>query len=138
MKKIEIIDYKSAYDELQQMDYDQLYKLLKEYGNAIWYADEGEEEITSQDPPVITVQIEGTYFCQDAEVLVARIVNDEVILEVLPQDSYETYTVRDIKKCVAYYNIHYISESYVEFLNSKDHDARRSNGSREAGERSNS
>lgn len=35
MKKIEIIDYKSVYDEIQQMDYDQLYKLLKKYGDAI-------------------------------------------------------------------------------------------------------
>lgn len=65
MEKIEIIDYKSAYDELQQADYDELYKLLKEYGNAIWYADEGEEEIPSQDPPVITVEIEGCCFYQD-------------------------------------------------------------------------
>lgn len=138
MEKIEIIDYKSAYDELQQADYIELYKLLKEHRDAIWDDDYGEKAISNQDPPVITVQIEGTYFCQDAEVLIARIVNDEVILEVLPQDSYETYTVRDIKKCVAYYNIHYISESYVEFLNSKDHDTRRSNESHEAGERSNS
>ena len=67
--------------------------------------------------------IEGTYFCQDAEVLVASLSNDEIVLEVLPQNSYETYTVRDIKDCVAYYNIHYITESYVSFLNSEDYNA---------------
>lgn len=138
MEKIEIIDYKSVYDELQQMDYDQLYKLLKEYGNAIWYADEGEEEITSQDCPIITVEIEGCYFYQDVEVFAARLVNDEVVLEVSPQDSYEEYIVKNIKDHVAYHHIHNISEMYVEFLNSKDHDARRSNGSCETGERGNS
>lgn len=36
MKRVEIINHKSEYDKLQQMDYDELYKLLKEYGNAIW------------------------------------------------------------------------------------------------------
>lgn len=138
MEKIEIIDYKSAYDELQQADYDELYKLLKEYGNAIWYADEGEEEIPSQDPPVITVEIEGCYFYQDVEVFAARLVNDEIVLEVSSQDLCEIYKVKNIKDHVAYHHIHYISESYVEFLNSKDYDARRSNGSRKAGERSNS
>jgi len=124
MKKIEIIDYKSAYDELQQMDYDQLYKLLKEYGNAIWYADEGEEEITSQDCPIITVEIEGCYFYQDVQVFAARLVNDEVVLEVSSQDLCEIYKVKNIKDNVAYHHIYYISEYYADFLNSKNHDAR--------------
>lgn len=121
MKRVEIIDHKSEYDKLQQMEYDELYKLLKEYGNAIWDDDYGEKTVLNQDPPIITVTIEGTYFCQDAEVLVAGLSNDEIVLEVLPQNSYETYTVRDIKDCVAYYNIHYIIESYVSFLNSEDY-----------------
>lgn len=30
---------------------------------------------------------------------------------------------RDIKDCVAYHNIHYITESYVSFLNSEDYNA---------------
>lgn len=116
MKRVEIIDHKSKYDKLQQMEYDELYKLLKEYGNAIWDDDYGEKTVLNQDSPVITVTIEGTYFCQDAEVLVAGLSNDEIVLEVLPQNSYETYTVRDIKDCVAYHNIHYISESYADFF----------------------
>jgi hypothetical protein len=121
MKRVEIIDHKSEYDKLQQMEYDELYKLLKEYGNAIW--DDVNKNVLNQDPPIITVMIEGTYFCQDAEVLVASLSNDEIVLEVLPQNSYETYTVRNIKDCVAYYNIHYITESYADFLNSEDYNA---------------
>ncbi len=89
MKRIEIIDHKSEYDKLQQMEYDELCKLLKEYGNAIWDDDYGEKTVLNQDPPIITVTIEGT--------------------------------VRDIKDCVAYHNIHYISESYADFLNSEDY-----------------
>lgn len=64
MKRVEIIDHKSKYDKLQQMEYDELYKLLKEYGNAIWDDDYGEKKtVLNQDSPVITVTIEGTYFC---------------------------------------------------------------------------
>ena len=121
MKRVEIIDHKSEYDKLQQMEYDELYKLLKEYGNAIWDDDYGEKTVLNQDPPIITVTIEGTYFCQDAEILAASLSNDEIVLEVLPRNSYETYTVRDIKDCVVYHNIHYISESYADFLNSEDY-----------------
>lgn len=51
MKRVEIIDHKSEYDKLQQMDYDELYKLLKEYGNAIWDDDYGEKTVLNQDPP---------------------------------------------------------------------------------------
>lgn len=123
MGKIKVIDYKDTYGIIQQEEYNQLYKLLKEYGDAIWDDDYSEKAISNQDPPVITVQIEGTYFYQDAEVLVARLVDNEVVLEVLPQDSFETYIIKDIKDHVAYHHIYYISESYAEFLNSKDHDA---------------
>ena len=63
MKRVEIIDHKSKYDKLQQLEYDELYKLLKEYGNAIWDDDYGEKTVLNQDSPVITVTIEGTYFC---------------------------------------------------------------------------
>lgn len=45
MKRVEIIDHKSKYDKLQQMEYDELYKLLKEYGNAIWDDDYGEKKL---------------------------------------------------------------------------------------------
>lgn len=63
MKIVEIIDHKNEYDKIQQMEYDELYKLLKEYGNAIWDDDYGEKTVLNQDPPIITVMIEGTYFC---------------------------------------------------------------------------
>lgn len=121
MKRVEIIDHKSEYDKLQQMEYDELYKLLKEYGNAIWDDDDVNKNVFNQDCPIITAVIDGLYFYQDVEAISASLINDEIVLEVLLINTYESYTIRDIKDNVAYCNIHHISKSYADFLNSEDY-----------------
>lgn len=123
MKNIKIVDYKSAYDELQQAEYDELYRLIRDFGDVVWENDES-DKIIDQDPPVITVEIDGCYFYQDAKVCAAYLVDDEVVLNVLPQDSFETYQLRNIKDHVAYHQIYYISSCYADLLNSKDDNVR--------------
>ena len=119
MRKQEFVDYKSMYDELQQKEYDELYRLLTECGGCnVLVNDQGDAILEDEDIPVISMELEGTYFYQDVQVNAVCIgTNDKIILVVEPKDGYETYTVENIKEHVAYHHLSYVIEYLVNSFN---------------------